>query len=393
MGANAAYDVVVLGGGVAGCATALALLGVAEPPGEASVLIVEAAASGVPRAGESIPPDARAIFERLGLWAAFCREKHEPCLGSCSVWGEREPGYNDFLRHPLGSGWHLDRARFERFLVHEASARGAELLSGTSFRTAAPLAGGGYVLGLASSSGERRVHARFVVDATGRRAHFARSRGVRRLLHDQLLSSACYFELPAAAPFSALTLLEAVEYGWWYAARLPDGRSTAAVAVEPRMLRALGLHERGSFLDRLRATSHLGRCFDDRAALPESPSLCVAASSLLSAPAGRDWLAVGDAAASYDPLSSLGIYKALSDGLRAAPVITAALAGDAVAHHAYVRTVALKFSEYLFHRQRFYAAETRWSEAEFWRERRARTRLVAEAGPVFGNRPARALAL
>jgi flavin-dependent dehydrogenase len=41
------------------------------------------------------------------------------------------------------------------------------------------------------------------------------------------------------------------------------------------------------------------------------------------------WLAVGDAAAVFDPIASQGIEKALSMGLDAAQTIARAIAGDA----------------------------------------------------------------
>lgn len=371
--ASGAYDVVVLGGGVAGSATALALSGRVR-----RLLVVESSEAPQARVGESIPPDARTVLSELGVWEAFRAQGHEPCLGSCSAWGEPALGYNDFLRHPLGHGWHLDRRRFDAWLCEQARSRGAELCRGVSYLGAEWSAEDGHRLRLRAAGGERIVRARFVVDATGRRAHFARSRGARRLLHDQLLCSAADFELPAERELGDFTWLVAVEYGWWYAARLPDRRVTAVVAVEPRALRRLGLHLQAPWLARLRAAPHLGALFAGLHPTSEAPSTWVAASCLLAPPAGQHWLAVGDAAACYDPISSLGIYKALADGLRAAPVICAALGGDPIPLQSYVRSAAVKFSEYSCHRQRFYATEQRWPDAEFWRRRREQIELVAE---------------
>lgn len=371
-----AHDVVVIGGGVAGSAAALALA-----RANARVLVIDAGPSSAPRIGESIPPDTRAVLAELGVWDAFRCEGHAPCFGSASTWGEGELGYNDFVRHPLGHGWHLDRARFDRFLRARAEASGAEVRQHTRWLGGAALATSGYRLRVADANGEHDVDARFVIDATGRRAHFARSRGARRLAHDQLLCSALGFTLPPSAALGEVTLLEAVEYGWWYAARLPDNRAVAAVTVEPSTLRALGLHTVRGFHARLSSAPRLGSFFRGLTPIADAPELCVAASCLLAPPAAQSWAAVGDAAATYDPLSSLGIYKALVDGLRVAPLVTACLAGggDGSPARAYVQRVAVEFTRYAAHRQRFYALETRFRDAPFWRARRARTRLVSEA--------------
>ena len=65
--------------------------------------------------------------------------------------------------------------------------------------------------------------------------------------------------------------------------------------------------------------------------LVATPRLVTAESALLSPIAGEGWLAVGDAAASFDPLSSHGIGAALWSGELAAVVLRRFLNGDAAA--------------------------------------------------------------
>src|SRR3954452_14772109 len=105
------FDVVIVGGGPAGCATALAL---AERR-SLRVLLVEAGRYQTARVGESIPPDTSAVLQALGIWHDFVREGHAPCLGSCSSWGDVALVYNYFLFNPLGYGLHLERQRFDAF--------------------------------------------------------------------------------------------------------------------------------------------------------------------------------------------------------------------------------------------------------------------------------------
>jgi flavin-dependent dehydrogenase len=365
------FDVVILGGGVAGCATALALRGRVD-----RVIVIEATSYGSPRVGESVPPDTRALLSELGIWDAFTRQGHSACLGSRSVWGSAAVGYNDFLRHPLGHGWHLERQRFDRFMADQVQASGIELQTGVRYTHAQPARGGGFVLELIGAPERARLHARFVVDATGRQARFAQGRGARRLLHDQLICSAGYFDLPREHDFDDFTWLEAVEYGWWYAARLPGGRVTAVVATDPRLLRARGLNQRDAWLSSLRGTQLLGPAFAPLQPSAESPTLWVAASSVLAPPADVGWLAVGDAAAAYDPISSLGVYKALADGLRAAQVIAPALDNPRTPLAPYIQSVATGFSRYLLQRNQSYLDETRWPLAPFWQTRHERTALA-----------------
>ena len=363
----AAYQVAVLGGGPAGSAAALAL----RRHGIDGVLLVEASDYTPVRIGESIPPESRLLLERLGVWQGFLAEGHEPCLGSCSVWGGDEPGYNDFLLNPHGNGWHLDRRRFDAWLARQAVAGGVELWDRTRYEGAEPR-GSGFTLRLTTAEGPRTATARFVIDATGSASRFARSLGAARRLHDRLRYVAGFLDVPAGATVSRLTLLEAVEYGWWYAARLPGSRVAVALAGEPGTVQREGLHRQDVWLARLRETRLLGgELIDCRPAHAGTVSR-TALSCVLDRPCGPGWLAVGDAASCQDPISSQGIYKALLEGLEAAEPIARWLDGDAGALDGHAAAVAARFADYLGIRNHFYELERRWPAAPFWLRRRSR---------------------
>jgi len=240
------FDVVVLGGGPAGCATALTLMGA----GVSRILIAEQARHQDFRVGETVPPAIRIVLDELGLWDEFLAESHETCLGSCSSWGADALGYNDFLFSPLGNGWHLDRARFDGFLARKAAEGGTEFCSGMRFDECERLGQGGFRLRLVGNDGHTRtVAARFVVDATGIRSCFARRMGARRDFVDKLVCVAAYFELSDRDCLSRLTMLQAVEYGWWYAAKLPKGRLAVVVASDPQIVKEIGLHRSDRWLE------------------------------------------------------------------------------------------------------------------------------------------------
>jgi flavin-dependent dehydrogenase len=363
-----AYQVVVLGGGLAGCSTALAL----RRHGIRGVLLVEAGDYQAVRIGESLPPESRLLLEQLGIWQEFLSEGHEPCLGNCSLWGEDAPGYNDFLFNPHGTGWHLDRRRFDAFLARKTVEGGVELWDRTRYDGVEPLGEEGIALRLTTAGGPRSVITRFVVDGTGNRSKLARSMSATRRFHDRLSYVAAFLELPASSVLSRLTLLEAVEYGWWYAALLPDRRVAVAVASDPEIIKKEALHQRDIWLTRLRETRHLCGELSGCSPAHDGMVLCTALSFLLDNICGRGWLAVGDAASSYDPISSQGIYKALLDGLQAAEAIAAWLAGEAGALDSYQAAIAARFDDYLRIRNYFYEREQRWSSAPFWARRRAR---------------------
>lgn len=342
------YDVVIAGGGPAGCATALTL----ARHGVTDVLLIDAARPAGRRIGESLPPDARLLLARLGVLQRFLDDAHEPCLGSCSSWGEDDLGYNDFLLNPYGTGWHLDRPRFDAMLREEVAAAGIEV-SDVRFDV------------------RHQPPALLTVDATGSEAIVARSRGARRLFVDRLICVYGFFGLNPSAPLTRLTMLEAFEAGWWYAARVPNGEVVVALASDAETVRRLDATQRASWRALLARTRHLAPALSDCVFFPDTLRSSHAPSFILDRTAGDGWLAAGDAASSYDPISAGGIYKALDDGLRAGDAIAAALGGHTAALDDYHSSVSARFEQYLANRNYFYSIERRFPDSPFWRGRTA----------------------
>jgi flavin-dependent dehydrogenase len=359
------FDVVVLGGGPAGCATALTL----NNENVGRVLVAEASGYEQPRIGESVPPDIRQLLQQLGLLDRFLAEGHDPCLGSCSSWGSDELGYNDFIFNPFGNGWHLDRRRFDEFLAREVQQRGVELRGRTKFLDVLSHGGDGVRLRLSGPDGDCEVTAKFVVDATGKRSLFARRCGARRRDLDRLISVSAFFDLPEQSPFARLTFLEAVEYGWWYTARLPGQRIAVAVATSHELYQHHRFDEQLVWLTSLAQTRHIAPALAECRFVPGSLVVCDAPSFVLDHLHGDHWLAVGDAASSYDPISSQGIYKALADGLGGGRAIAAHLGGNPQALAEHQAHVERRFGEYERMRAYFYNLERRWETAPFWQSR------------------------
>jgi flavin-dependent dehydrogenase len=85
--------------------------------------------------------------------------------------------------------------------------------------------------------------------------------------------------------------------------------------------------------------------------------------------AGPGWLAAGDAAAAYYPLTSHGIAAAIAGGWDAAHAVLAALDGDPAAADVYADRLRRSFTRYLNVRAAYYAMEERWPRSPFWRRR------------------------
>ncbi|HEX8335389.1 MAG TPA: tryptophan 7-halogenase [Pyrinomonadaceae bacterium] len=364
-GKTYSHDVLILGGGPAGAAAALSLRRHAP---SLSVALVEQSSYDAPRVGETLPPTAQAVLEQLGVWETFVGCGHAPAYGTRAAWGSDELFDNEFIYHPAGRGWHLDRRRFDLMLAREAEGRGVKTYSGHKFTGSRPDGRGSWLLNAeAGQEGEALFNAPFVIDATGRRAAFATRRGVGKTLHDRLVGVSVTFD--AGPPGDTYTLVEPFDEGWWYSALLPGGKLVVFCMSDADIVKRLGLNSPDAWLDLLIRTRHTRERV--RRATPTGvPSAHAAHTRRLERMTGESWLAVGDAATTFDPLSSQGILKSLRSGLLASYAVADYFKGINTGLEKYEALTAREFKAYLSARAEFYGRERRWQDSPFWRRRR-----------------------
>jgi flavin-dependent dehydrogenase len=360
--------VLIVGAGPAGAAAACALAA------RHSVVLVERHATPPFRIGESLIGAARPLLRDLGVLEQFEAAGHRPSLGQASAWGSDNIVRRDSFLDPRGPGWRIERAGVETMLRDTAASRGATVIAPGSMLDLRRENGSGQGwIALVGSAGRTwRLHARFLVDASGRAAPFARAAAeVQIAAHDRLI---CRFvrvaPRPARGDLDGFSLVEAVPDGWWYSARLPDGGTVIAFHTDADLPAArLSLTPEGFFdlLTRTRWTA---------AAAPEpGEANCAvwrgsARGQWLANPCGDDWCAIGDAAIAFDPLSSQGLFNALYTGFRGAEAVAAGLSGDAAFLTAYRDRLVRIRNAYLCNLSQYYALETRFSDHPFWARRR-----------------------
>ncbi|CAN7161336.1 tryptophan 7-halogenase [Trinickia sp. LjRoot230] len=353
-------DVLIVGAGPAGCASALALSLAA--PG-CRVVVVDRASAQPFQIGESATPDVSALLRRLDVEGRLGLRGHRAYQGDLSLWGGDEPRFDHFLSRGVGHGWHLDRAAFDAQLCNEVRERGIELHRCAGIEAILPLNDGWGVRlrGLGS------VSTRVVADAGGRRSPLATQLGVRRRKLDKLV--ALTIRTTHSLNLTGLSLVEAFTHGWWYAVVLPDGHTLVSLMTDRDIAVARGFHDWGAYVRAWRET----RLLASHVPPPDKPPAAIHAfaahSGCLERGAATNWIAVGDALMGWDPLTSSGISGALSDGLAAAPAIIDMLEGGCDGARAYVDRANVVFGRYLMERLQRYGAEPRWRDSAFWARR------------------------
>lgn len=360
-------DVVILGGGPAGVATALSLL---KYNPSLRVVIVERSGYDQARIGETLPPNARLLLEQLGVWPAFTKAHHLPAYGTCAVWGGPSLHTNESFFNLHGHGWHLNRSAFDAMLAQAAVQRGAMLYLRTRFLGCHQLSDQSWHLTVRTQkSAPTQLNPRFVVDATGRLAWLARQQDSKRIVYDQLMGVAVLFQVDEDY-VDTYALVETSPAGWWYSALLSGGRMMVVYMSDADLVRRQQLKVPSHWLAQVRQTEHTWRRLQK--AQPLGPPAAYAAHTQRMQPIiGENWLSVGDAASTFDPLSSQGIYKALHAGIFASYAILDWFKGDPFGLERYAALHDREFEQYLAVRASYYALEQRWPNSLFWKRRHA----------------------
>ncbi len=203
------WDVVIAGGGPAGAVAASMLARAGR-----RVLLVEDVSPNKPKVGESLPGSARPLLQDLGLLPLVEEGNHLPSYGNGSAWGTDELISTDFIRDPNGCGWHLDRPQFDADLRYYAQQGGAEFTA-DRVRSIQAIPEGWQIHLM-----HREITARWLIDATGRRAALAQRLGAQRQRDDSLVALWTRV-ITSNTDLDTRALIESTPHGWWYTARLP----------------------------------------------------------------------------------------------------------------------------------------------------------------------------
>lgn len=351
-------EAIVLGGGIAGSATALHL----AAAGMETICIERAESERRISPGEVLPPGVRPLLADCGLWEAFQRTAPVASFGVSVRWGSPEIRDWDYIFSPWGKGWHVDRQAFEDVLSRGAKDRGVKWMRGKAVGAV------------------RRVGAQWVVDVAGAPEMVAKwvvfAGGIsrtsdpitgERIGHDRLTGLFRYYEYSKDSPAPEPRLyVEAARDGWWYMAPLPSNRMIVVHLTDSDLVRGAGLEE--VFMQRLRKSGHLtGRLAGCRPI--GGVGLRWAGSSCRRIMGGVQFACVGDAAWTADPLLGRGITKALESARTAADAILASAKGATDATSEYGQRLEAEYAHYLSGLCVEYNREKRW-DSPFWNRRR-----------------------
>jgi len=358
------FDIAIAGAGPAGAAAAIVLAKLGH-----SVALANLRAPNRFAVGEALAPRSLSLLDELGVRAQFEAELHRASYGTASAWGSSELQMTDHILQVAGNGYQLAREKFDAMLVRAAAEAGAKVFDNT-WVSHAGIFDGGHQVHMHGELAGWEMSCQWLVDAGGRSGTLARDLGAVRQRLDKLIAVSMPLKTVETTDQDGRSWVEAVEDGWWYSALLPSALRLviflfdADITERSRLLTADGL------LKRLQQTEHLSKLMAEHRYVPwMRPQGSDACTSRLTRFAGERWVAVGDAAISLDPLSSMGISNAMHLGIRAARAIHTAIDGEQHSLSSYEEHVGKIFAAYLANWRATYAMEGRWPNAPFWLRR------------------------
>lgn len=258
----------------------------------------------------------------------------------------------------------IDRVAFDQALMMDLAIQGIHVIQGRV--KAVKSASFGHEILVDSCEQPIELQADFLVEARGRAAPSA---GLKRVRGAETVSLLQYWQGPEMERRSAA---QSFENGWAWMAADEQGRRYLQLTFD---VASANLPEKTKLVDY--CNDYLTRLSEAQPFLVDAeptgelhartstPILCEQA-------CGDNWIRVGDAAMSVDPLSGNGIFQTLSSSLQAPAVINTLLSRPDRARLAQ-QFHQLRLTE-LFYRfarigRDFYALEDQWSESPFWQKR------------------------
>lgn len=361
-------DVLIVGGGPAGCAAAISILTYGK---DISVTIVEQSNLDQRRVGEHVSAGIFGLLDYLQLKREdFGEDCFVPTYGNTSYWGIDQPVLRDSIFTTEAASYQLNRTQFDLTLLQHAADKGGLVFPRTKCMQFTQQDQEQWEVRLQHPDlGSFDISARFLIDATGRQASVCRQTGVSTKKTDQLVGVGAFLQFGDGSALPYNVMLETVENGWWYSASLSPDTMTVVFFSDADIVSKHAYHTTGDWNRLLQETKQV-KLLVKGAHMQEGVWVKSAHTQISNSTDRPAFLAIGDAAVSFDPISSMGIGFAITSACQAATLVQAELlASDPHRIKVYQADLERHFTHYQKMRQKIYGEERRWPQASFWKRR------------------------
>lgn len=356
-------DVLIVGGGPAGASAALSLL----KHSNLKVTIVESSLLNKLRVGEQVSKSIFDFIDYLGLKKEdFGEECFLPGYSNNAAWGTNIVSSRHSIQSTSIDSYQLNRELFDLVLLNKAVENGVQVLLESKCLKYNKINEYWEVEVSHPTLDIVTIKTKYIIDASGRQSHVSRQLGAQIKKDDDLIAIGAFLEFTDDRVLEQEIFLETVEYGWWYYAVLPNKKIVATLFTDAEIVKDLKLNTIESWTYELKKTVHIKRKVSGSIAY-EKPWVRNAFSHLTDFSSIENFIAIGDAAASFDPISSMGIGFAISSACNGALAIMDGTE-ESIIH--YQNDLEKIYQEYHATKSKYYYQEVRWHDSTFWKNRK-----------------------
>ncbi|MEH6656274.1 lysine-epsilon-oxidase maturase LodB [Leeuwenhoekiella marinoflava] len=359
-------DVLIVGGGPGGASAALSLLNNSNY----SVTIIEQSDFNTTRVGEHVSSSIFDLIDYLKLSKSdFRQDSFIPAYASKAYWGSDQVRSVNSIFTTEEATFQLDREKFDFKLIETAAERGATIYPRTKCLEYKQLLDKSWNVSLSHpTEGKFKIHANYLVDASGRSANVCRKVGGILRKNDSLIAVGMFLDLNGESR-KFEQILESVELGWWYVACLPDDQMVITFFSDVDIISENKIHQLNQWTQLLKQSNQVKNCLPYRQPFSDKLWIRNAQTQISDSKAIERFISVGDAAVSFDPISSMGIGFSISSAIYAAKHIGQELEKGISTSDLYQEDLLQNFNRYLQIKSSYYKEESRWPSSKFWQRR------------------------
>lgn len=306
-------EICVIGGGVAGVTTAhqLSLLGY-------QVLLVERSSFARQMVAESLPISILPLLDILSVRRQVEKTAFINQLPPIMRWrasdNQLDSQPNRKPQESVKPSLQIDRGQFDQILLGAAKQVGVKLLRGTNVRKPSfEVSSGIWTIPVISKRESLSIKASFLIDASGK--HSVLSAKKQAYSATTLALSGCW-----QSNLSLASRIEAGQAEWYWGGALPDEGYNITVFIDKEKFLVEKKHSWIHLYKTLIAKSELFTEFL-KGELISPPSFRDATAYFDIDIVGTNYIKVGEAAFSIEPISSQGVALAISSALQASVVV------------------------------------------------------------------------